>query len=137
MKKTVLVVDDSPLILDTVANMLELAGYRVLVEILPERAAEHCARTKVDVMLCDICWDTQQTGKSITIGLDAILSCRRTNPKLPIVAMSGLLREEDLNALERFGVAGALTKPFQIEELYRGIENALLWQPPLPPSMLE
>jgi CheY-like chemotaxis protein len=132
MNKTVLVVDDSPLILDTVANMLELDGYRVLIESLPERAAEHCARGNVDLMLCDVCWDTQQTGDSITIGLDAILSCRRIFPTLPIVAMSGLLRAEDLQNLARFGVAGALTKPFQLEELYSVIETALQWQPPAP-----
>lgn len=129
METTVLIVDDSPLILDTLAAMLEMGGYKVVIENLPSRAGDHIKRGGIDLMLCDICWDQQNAGDSLTIGLDAIFECRRNFPELPIIGMSGFLRSEDLEALKNHGVAATLTKPFQLEELYSVVSSALKWEP--------
>jgi CheY-like chemotaxis protein len=109
--------------------MLEMGGYKVIIESLPSRAGEHIKLGGIDLMLCDICWDQQNAGDSLTIGLDAIFECRRNFPDLPIIGMSGFLRSEDLGALKNHGVAATLTKPFQLEELYSVVSAALTWVP--------
>lgn len=127
MAARVLVVDDSPLLLETVALSLECDGHEVVLEAEPAKALQHCKDSEFDLVLCDVCFDQRTSGGSMTAGLDAILALRKAFPQLPVVVMSGLLRDEDLRAMEPYGIAGSLSKPFGADELSRIIKQALNW----------
>ncbi|MBX7144277.1 MAG: response regulator [Oligoflexia bacterium] len=127
MAARVLVVDDSPLILETIAIALEEDGLAVALEADPGKVLQHCKSEKFDLVVCDVCFDQRTACGSMTAGLDAILALRKAYPELPVVVMSGLLREEDLRAMEPYGIAGSLAKPYGPDELIKVVHSALDW----------
>lgn len=124
MEPTVLVIDDSSMILDTISIMLEGCGYTVVSRPSPEDALDLCEQVHFDLIICDMCFDTMNNKYSLTRGLDAVIALCRRYPDRPVIAMSGFLRDADLKALEAVGVAATLSKPFRMDELLAAIEKA-------------
>ncbi|MCB0331720.1 MAG: response regulator [Bdellovibrionales bacterium] len=122
-QKRALVVDDNDLFRQSVADLLEEAGYEAILAETPERAEELKGNEKVDVILCDLVMPSEFSSEleagegSAMVGVGAIHHFRKFYPETPIIAMSGVADKSTLSAMERFGAKDALKKPFSLEEL--------------------
>ncbi len=126
--ETVLVIDDSQEVLDTVSMILDDEGYNVVLAMEPERAVALCNEIKFDAIVCDLFMFedlSEPDSGSITTGLDVIWRLRDTHPNVPIIAMSGHVEARVLERIKKMGVAGALQKPFGREDLIQAVSNAI------------
>jgi DNA-binding NarL/FixJ family response regulator len=111
-RDVVLVVDDTPGTLGVLNEVLEDAGYTVLMAQSAAAAMVVVGRVLPDIILID----------AVMPGMDGFEACRRMkrNPALaavPIVFMTGLTESEDVvRGLEAGGV-DYVTKPLQLAEV--------------------
>ena len=123
--KTLLVVDDDPMLRDVEAQILRLQGYTVLeaenaakaLRLAREAAAIHLLITDFSMPEVD--------------GLELTRRFRAVHPKTPVLMVSGSLpliqhRADDLDRFE------FLAKPFQFDELLRKVRTLLDTTAPLP-----
>lgn len=120
----VLLIDDDELLRDTVKQMLELDGHEVTDTATGEQGLrQFAARSgRFDVVITDV----------LMPGIDGarvIVELRRSQPGLPIIAISGGRRvlSSQFN-LETAALAGAscqLTKPFSRQDLQAALAQAL------------
>jgi two-component system KDP operon response regulator KdpE len=117
MPLRILVVDDEPNILSTLAPLLRSRGYDVLTAMNGRTAVEAAERDKPDLIVLDLGLPD----------IDGVEVCRivRETQSVPIVVLSARGREEDkVRALDT-GADDYLTKPFGTEELLARIRVAL------------
>ena len=121
--KAVLVVDDSPEIVELLGMALESEGYRVLKAADATTAFELVRRERPGVLVTDIML-------GVTNGLDLITRIRSDlAPPLPaVVAMSGFA-EVGAEALRR-GATRFLPKPFVVEDLLDAVNTAAAGKAP-------
>lgn len=114
-KGCVLVADDDPAIVGVLTSALEDEGYRV-VTTMGADTLRLAIILRPDVVLLDISMP----------GMDGVEVCQRLhqNPAtahIPVILMTA---RHDLSALARGAKAdSALTKPFDLEELYATVER--------------
>ncbi len=117
--KLVLVVDDEPFILEAASEALMEAGYTVRTAATGRQALEvfdahahETAAVVIDLMMPEL------------DGLATIRALRARDPRLPIIAASGLGESKALVASEA-GAPVFLAKPFTAAQLYEALEKAL------------
>jgi FixJ family two-component response regulator len=114
----VFVVDDDPLVRDSVADLLDSAGLAVQTF---GSATEFVQCTRPDLAACLIL-DVELPGLS---GLDLQATLARTGVEMPIIFLTG---HGDIPMSVRAMKAGAvefLTKPFRGQELLNAVQEAL------------
>ena len=123
--RTLLVVDDEPILRDVETEVLRLQGYTVLPA---EGAAEalRLAREAAAIHLLITDFSMPQVD-----GLELTRRFRALHPKTPVLMVSGSLpllqhRADDLNCFE------ILEKPFQFNELLHKVRTLLDATAPLP-----
>ena len=117
MPPTILVVDDEPNILGTLAPLLRSRGYDVVTAMNGRAAIETAARDKPDLIVLDLGLPD----------MDGVEVCRivREDQSVPIVVLSARGAETDkVRALDH-GADDYVTKPFGAEELVARIRVAL------------
>jgi DNA-binding response OmpR family regulator len=113
-----LIIDDDPDVGRLLSKELENRGYKVCLEIDPERGLTHAAKNKPGVILLDI-------NVSSPDSLNVLLAIKE-NPEImdtPVIAMIGS-SELKTDAQARFLTLGAsdfIVKPFDIEKLIKEI----------------
>jgi DNA-binding NarL/FixJ family response regulator len=108
----VLIVDDVPENLAVLCDLLDEAGYMVLVATDGERAIETARQVVPDVILLD----------AVMPGLDGFETCRRlkvqeATREIPVVFMTGLTETEHVLAGFAAGGTDYVTKPIQPVEV--------------------
>lgn len=108
----IMVVDDEPLIVRTVKDVLESNGYRTLTA---DNGAEALAlfksyHTQVNAVLLDMMMPGLD-GPAVMKGLQEI------NPQICIIACSGLRSAERLRVIQEAGAKAFLQKPYSDEQL--------------------
>jgi two-component system KDP operon response regulator KdpE len=117
MAARILIVDDEPNILATVAPLLRARGYEVYSAITGRAALEAVDRDKPDLIVLDL-------GLPDINGVEVCRQIRQTLPT-PILVLSARGAEGDkVNALDA-GADDYVTKPFGAEELLARIRAAL------------
>jgi CheY-like chemotaxis protein len=104
--RSVLVIDDDPAVLDSLAYLFALYGYRVLTAPDGRRGLEAFREHAPAVVVTDILMPEQD-------GLATIAQMRRERPDAKIIAISGSGRGEKLDyltAAEKVGADVALEK---------------------------
>ncbi len=118
----ILLVEDRPDVQEVLKEMLEEAGYEVLVAENGYRALDVLERETVDLALVDVILPQMD-------GLELIMRIRKKYPHLKAIAYSGggrLLDAETATFLaSRLGAVRVLKKPFGKEELVQTIEEVL------------
>jgi CheY-like chemotaxis protein len=115
----VLVVDDNRDLLDSLALVLQGAGYEVETATSAARALAAHRERAADVVITDIFMPE-------TDGLETVAAFRAGWPGLKIIAMSGGGRMAKGNYLNAAGFAGAdavLQKPFDLARLLSALEG--------------
>jgi len=108
-KETILLAEDDPLVRRVVVQMLERAGYRVLVATNGHEAVEHCrGDVKVDLAVLDVVMP--ELG-----GPEAAIRMRELRPGLPVVFCSGYSAGSRSGGVPDDAVV--MVKPFKVEEL--------------------
>jgi len=117
MPTRILIVDDEPNILATLAPLLRGRGYEVLTAMNGHTAIEAVDRDKPDLIVLDL-------GLPDTDGVDL---CRRIRASLnvPIVVLSARGAEGDKVRALDVGADDYVTKPFGAEELLARLRAAL------------
>ncbi len=125
---TVLLIDESLDSGSIISDILDKAGYNVVLTIEPARALELCSDINFDVILCDLCLREKPHKKagSLLTGMDTLWRLVDQNPKLPIVAMSKHLDQSTLEAIKKLGVFGAVSHPLESRNILEVVEAALV-----------
>jgi DNA-binding response OmpR family regulator len=118
---SILLVDDTPELRKTIERLLTGAGHAVTSAENGAAALRELDRATFDVIVTDIVMPDME-------GLELIRKVRKTQPSLPIIAMSGGGRgstEDYLALAANFGAAKTLEKPFALEALKAAIDEVL------------
>jgi CheY-like chemotaxis protein len=120
MTVTILIVDDELHIRRLIAQMLELAGYRVLEAASGLEALSLLEEERPDVITCDIF----MPGMSGYEVLEALKS-QSSTAEIPVIMLTALGQEKDTARAMELGAADYVTKPFGTTKLAETIERQL------------
>jgi two-component system, OmpR family, response regulator RegX3 len=113
----ILVVDDEPMLLDSLTISLENQGYQVQTAVDGPGALEQAARHRPDLVLLDL----------MLPGLDGMEVCRelRTRSRVPIIMLTA--REDVSDKVQglELGADDYVTKPFVLRELLARVRAVL------------
>jgi len=123
--RTLLVVDDNPMLRDVEAQILRLQGYTVL-EAENAAKALRLAREAAAIHLLITDFSMPEVN-----GLELTRQFRAVHPKTPVLMVSGSLPliHHKAHGLDRFEI---LEKPFEIKELLHKVRRLLDIVSPLP-----
>lgn len=115
----VLVVDDEPVQLESIRRGLFLYGYETRCASSGDEALALFERREVafDVIVTDL----TMPGSS---GFELIQRIRNTDPRFPVVVMTGLAASEEVEGLRRQGIP-VVRKPFSPDDLDQAIRTLL------------
>ncbi len=119
--KTILLVDDEPVVLKIAELALQRSGYAVLASGDPQQAISlfESSKTEIDLLVTDV----------VMPGIEGPELAERLvqmKPKLPILLISGIVTERDLTWKGKSKVAFTfLRKPFQPSALVEKVRQAL------------
>ena len=121
--RRILVVDDEPLVCDSIKRMLEFDGHQVEIATSGQAALEVFEKAKFDLIMIDYRMPTMRGDK-----LAVLIKARApTQPILMISATAQVLQD----SAEPFpGVDLMISKPFPLEELREAIARVLPNAPP-------
>jgi PAS domain S-box-containing protein len=122
--RTVLIVDDEPLVATTVRSHLETLGYRALAAGEAAEARRLLEEHRVDVLLTDIVMPG-------LLGTDLAREVRPRSPELKVLYMSAHPREELVRQGRLDRDAPLLEKPFDERALDAALERVLAEPGPL------
>ncbi len=108
--RRVLVVDDDRMMVRTLCDILQRAGWETVGAYSGEEATGHVAQSSFTVVLMDV-----RMG-GIT-GVDALRAMRERRPTLPVVLMTAYASAILLEQATAWGAARVLNKPVPINEL--------------------
>jgi len=116
---SVLVIDDNPAFLRSLAGLLRAYGIEVVTARNGREGFATFRRTSPAVVLTDIFMPVQD-------GITTIMAMRRERPGVKIIAMSGGGPQSDvLTIAKKLGADGAVGKPFDVGELVLMIRRYL------------
>lgn len=113
----ILVVDDDELLRQTLADILEVKGYRVCTARDGQEAVENAQTWGYKLIIMDV----RMPRKG---GLEALCEIAELRPVLPVVMMTAFrLDKEMLNTVKQKSV-GLLTKPFDLDTLLAIVQRS-------------
>jgi len=115
--RTVLVVDDEPMLRNLLSRLLRMEGYEVLEAGDGEAALEVVAAQHPDLVLLDVMMPARD-------GLDVLGDLRRRS-NVPVILVSALGEEADRVLGLKMGADDYVVKPFSAAELSARIESVL------------
>jgi DNA-binding response OmpR family regulator len=115
--KTVLVVDDEPIVRDVVVRYLERDGFRTLTAADGETARELVKRESPSLVVLDV----------MLPGIDGLSLCRwiRASSDLPVILLTARGEEADRIVGLELGADDYVTKPFSPRELAARVRTVL------------
>ncbi len=116
---SILVVDDELLIRDLLYDFFQDQGWDIAVAESGEQALEILQEKKIDVLLTDLRMPAMD-------GMALTGQVRKSFPGIPVVIMTGYPSVESAVSALRSKVADYITKPFNVNELYKRVESHLL-----------
>ncbi len=117
--RTILTIDDDPIVLNTVKEFLNAREYKVVTAQRWTDAIAHLADVSPDAVLLDLHMPTVQG--------EALLEFIRENyATLPVVIISSGATPAEMSRLGELGANGFIRKPFDTEDLIVILEQVLL-----------
>ncbi|MEW6476240.1 MAG: response regulator transcription factor [Actinomycetota bacterium] len=115
--RTVLVVDDEPMLRNLLSRLLRMEGYEVIEAEDGEVALDKVAAESPDLVLLDVMLPARN-------GLDVLGDLRQTSD-VPVILVSALGEEADRVLGLKLGADDYVVKPFSAAELSARIESVL------------
>ena len=118
--ETILIIDDEEDIRELASDMFGSYGYRVLLAADGEKA---CAlylekQAEIDLVLLDMVMPKMG-------GLETFLQLRAINPQVKIILSSGYSENGRAQEIIKYGVAGFIQKPYQVQRLLAMVRQVL------------
>ena len=117
-QKSVLVVDDEPIVRESLRDWLEDAGYQVATAESAEEALEMVEKQDFGVMVLDL----RLPGKT---GLTVLREVKAVKPQIKSIIITAYPSEETAAEATKLGVVDYLVKPVAPDELERLIRETL------------
>ncbi len=117
----ILIIDDEDELRSMLRQMLEQAGHQVTEAVNGAEGIQLYEQDTHDLIITDIIMPEKE-------GVETIIALRRTDPDLPIIAISGGGRLEATDFLPMAGKLGArrtLSKPFRRDQLLEAVDECL------------
>jgi DNA-binding response OmpR family regulator len=118
--KTILLIEDDSIIIDTTAELLELSGYKVFKASNGKTGVAMAKMHLPDIIVCDIMMP-ELDGYSVL----EILSKNKTTKYIPFIFLSAKIKRKEVRKGMDLGADDYITKPSTIDELISGIESRL------------
>lgn len=119
----ILVIDDEPLIRSLFQEILEQAGYDVLLACNGHEGLRLFRQTPADLVMTDVFMPEQD-------GLEVIKTLHHESPTVPIIAFTGNVKGHNyLNVAKRLGAQRTMAKPFPATELIQVVQQQLRGAP--------
>ena len=117
-RKTILLIDDNPFLIEVLGYGLRHAGYRVLSAADGLEAVEvYNSTIGIDLVILDMIMPVMD-------GYKAYLELKRINSELKIIVISGYYEDDRVNEILSHGrFCRFLKKPFTLKELIREVEK--------------
>ena len=120
MKKTILIVEDSPETLELLRRVVENRGYRSIVANDGEKGYKYALEHKPDIIILD----------RLLPFMDGLTICKKLKEKpetknIPIIFLSILDTEKDIIEGLKCGADDYMKKPFSTDELLARIETII------------
>jgi len=116
-EKTVLIVDDEPIVRESLRDWLTDCGYKVALAESGDQALKLISENNLGVVVLDI----RMPGKD---GITTLKEAKQNNPDLKYIFISGYPSVETMTTGIRLGAVGFLVKPFAPEELEKLVSYA-------------
>jgi DNA-binding NtrC family response regulator len=117
-KRTVLVVDDDPHILELLAARLSMSDFEVVTATGAREALENLGSQRVDLMITDV----RMPGMG---GVELFRKARSLQPYLPVILLTAYGTIPDAVKAIKEGVVDYLTKPFDGQDLVKKVHEIL------------
>ena len=115
-KHSILVVDDELLIRDLLYDFFQDQGWDISIADNGKKAMEILKSKEVDLLLTDIKMPEMD-------GLDLTGFVKENYPELPVILMTGFPSVDTAVTALRAKVEDYILKPFNINQLYKTVEN--------------
>jgi CheY-like chemotaxis protein len=121
-RRTILVVDDDPDMVDTCARILRRSGHDCLMATSAREALALLHRHRPDLILADLRMPEMD-------GLALLTHASRVAPQVPVVIFTAYGSIETARQAREAGAAAYLTKPFTVGELQGAVARTLASSP--------
>jgi two-component system cell cycle sensor histidine kinase/response regulator CckA len=117
-RKRILLVDDDEQVLMFAREVLIDAGFEVLVGNDGNEALSIVEKEPLDLVITDLVMRERE-------GLETMMRLRKSNPNLPVIAISGAFGGHFLRSAAMLGARATLPKPFSGEDLVAAVKKVL------------
>lgn len=116
--KSILLVDDEPMLLDVMVTVLEAGGYKCITAGAGLEAIETYRQNQdqIAAVVLDL-------GLPDYLGQDVFAAMRQINPNARIIVASGAIDPDVQNELTRAGCKHFVEKPYNIAELLQALKT--------------
>ena len=124
---TILIIDDDSAIRSSISLLLKRAGYRVDTVSHPSRAFEQIETANPDLILLDMNFTIDTSGRG---GMQALKEIRSSHPKIPVILMTGWATVQLAVEGMKLGAKDFIAKPWDNKKLLSSISTILQLQNP-------
>ena len=116
----ILIVDDEPMMIESIRIGLKRKGYKVLEANSVQKALDLLFREgdMIDLIITDYLMPA-------TNGMDLLMAVRRSNPTLPVIMMTGYADTRLLIKAMNNQCSGFIEKPFSLQQLIYEIARVM------------
>lgn len=115
----ILIIEDDVLMRSLCKEMLEHAGYDVIVASNGCEGLKLLDQTSIDLVITDVFMPVRD-------GLEVIMTLHREKPRIPIIAFTGNTVGRDfLSAAKHLGARHTIAKPFSATDLIDAVQQQL------------
>src|ERR1041384_6762740 len=120
MKKKILVIEDNPEVRENTSEILDLAGYNVVVAPNGKVGVELAQKENPDLIICDIMMPELDG-----YGVLHILNKKSETAGIPFIFLTAKTEKADIRKGMNLGADDYLTKPFDDTDLLNAVEARL------------
>ncbi|MFQ3251585.1 MAG: DNA-binding NtrC family response regulator [Glaciecola sp.] len=117
----ILIVDDTPAVLQALSLLLEIHGYDVITTTSPEQALQYANQLRVSLVIQDMNFTGDTT--SGEEGKDLFYQLRKLDPHLPVILITAWTDLEQAIELVKAGAVDYIAKPWDDQKLLNTITN--------------
>ena len=117
----ILIVDDTPAVLQALSLLLEIHGYEVITTTSPAEALKYVDQLRVSLVIQDMNFTRDTTSGEEGKGL--FFAMRELNPHLPVILITAWTDLEQAVELVKAGAVDYIAKPWDDQKLINTIAN--------------